>query len=65
MIIIQKHLKVYGNISDVLHDAAIVSSESFKSKTKKTRKSSAAGNTKDVEIATSLKYLSNVLLKCL
>ena len=34
-------------------------SESFKSKIKITGKTPAAGNTKDVEIMVSLKYLSN------
>ena len=41
-------------------------SESFKFKIKTTGKTPAAGNTKDVEIAMPLKYLSNFgrLLKC-
>ena len=37
----------------------ITRSESFKSKIKITGKTSAAGNTKDVEIIVPLKYLSN------
>ena len=37
----------------------ITQSESFKSKIKITGKTPAAGNTKNVEIAVSLKYLSN------
>ena len=37
----------------------ITQSESFKFKIKITGKTPAAGNTKDVEIALSLKYLSN------
>ena len=37
----------------------ITQSESFKSKIKITGKTSAAGNTKDVEIIVPLKYLSN------
>ena len=37
----------------------ITQSESFKYKIKITRKTIAAGNTKDVEIAVPLKYLSN------
>ena len=37
----------------------ITQSESFKSKIKITGKTPAAGNTKDVEIIVSLKYLSN------
>ena len=37
----------------------LVRSESFKSKIKITGKTPAAGNTKDVEIIVSLKYLSN------
>ena len=40
-----------------LHDS---DSESFISKTKITRKTPVAGNTKDVEIAVPLKYLSNI-----
>ena len=42
------------NPNDVL-----TNSESFKSKTKITGKTPAAGNTKNVEIMVSLKYLSN------
>ena len=37
----------------------IIQSESFKSKTKINGKTSATGNTKDVEIIVPLKYLSN------
>ena len=37
----------------------LTNSESFKSKTKIIGKTSAAGNTKNVEIMVSLKYLSN------
>ena len=37
----------------------ITQSESFKSKIKITGKTPAAGNTKNVEIAVSLRYLSN------
>ena len=54
MIIIQKHLEVSGNITEILAD-----SESFKFKIKITGKTPAAGNEKDVEIMVSLKYLSN------
>ena len=54
MIIIQKHLEVCGNITEILAD-----SESFKFKIKITGKTPAAGNEKDVEIMVSLKYLSN------
>ena len=39
----------------------ITQSESFKHKIKITGKTLAAGNTKDVEIAVSVKYLSNFL----
>ena len=39
----------------------ITQSESFKHKIKITGKTLAAGNTKDVEIALSVKYLSNFL----
>ena len=66
MIIIQKHLEVYGNtIKDDPNDN-MTQSESFKSKIKITGKTPAAGNTKDVEIIVPLKYLSNFgeLLKC-
>ena len=38
---------------------SIIQSESFKYKTKITGKTPAAGNTKNVEIAVPLKYLSN------
>ena len=59
MIIIQKHLEVYGNtIKDDPNDN-ITQSESFKSKIKITGKTPAAGNTKDVEIILPLKYLSS------
>ena len=54
MIIIQKHLEVCGNITEILAD-----SESLKFKIKITGKTPAAGNEKDVEIMVSLKYLSN------
>ena len=37
----------------------IIQSESFKYKIKITGKTPAAGNTKDIEIAVPLKYLSN------
>ena len=45
----------------------MVNSELFMSKMRITRKNRAPGNTKDVEIAVTLKYLSNSgdLLKCL
>ena len=45
---------------------AVVNSESFMSKMRRTGETRAAGNTKDVEIAVTLKYLSNCgkLLKC-
>ena len=55
MIIIRKHQEVYrddGNDN-------ITQSGSFKFKTKITRKTSAAENTKHTEIAVPLKYLSN------
>ena len=39
----------------------ITQSESFKHKIKITGKTLAAGNTKDVEVAVSVKYLSNFL----
>ena len=59
MIIIQKHLEVYGNtIKDDANDN-ITQSESFKSKIKITGKTPAADNTKDVEIIVPVKYLSN------
>ena len=48
MIIIEKHVEVYGNINDPNDN--ITHSESFKSKRKITGKTPRAGNTKDVEI---------------
>ena len=42
-------------------NAAIADSKSFKSKVKIAGKNHDAGNTKDVEIAVLLKYLSNFL----
>ena len=47
MIIIQKHLEVYGNTIKMIHTIT-TQSESFKSKIRITGKTSAAGNTKDV-----------------
>ena len=55
MIIIEKHLEVYGNITS---NDNLANSESFKSKIKITGKSPAAGDEKDVQIAVPLKYLS-------
>ena len=52
MIIVQQHLEVNGNIIDTLEN-----SESFKFKVKVTGTSPANGNTKDIQIAVSLKYL--------
>ena len=57
-IFIWKHQEVCGNISDDPNDN-ITQSESFKYKIKNNRNTSAAGNTKDVETAVSLKYWSN------
>ena len=48
MIIIRKHLEVYGNITKM--SQMITDSESFKSKIKITGKTPVDGNTKDVEI---------------
>ena len=53
MIIIQKHLEVYDPYDN------ITQSESFKSEIKRTGKTPAAGNKKDVEIIVPLKNLSN------
>ena len=52
---------------DEPHDIAVVNSEWLMSMMRITGKTRAAGNTKDVKIAVTLKYLSNFgeLLKCL
>ena len=59
MIIIQKHLKVLEQYYRDDPNDEITRSEWFKYKTKITGKTSAAGNTKNVKTAMSLKYLSN------
>ena len=54
------YLKVSESLWQYYRDkfaAAIVNSESFKSKMKITVKTHVAGNAKDVEIAVPLKYL--------
>ena len=59
MLIIQKHLEVYGCYRDEPHNKW-TDSKLFKSKIKiKTGNTPADGNTKDVETAVSLKYFSN------
>ena len=58
MIIIQKPLEVYGNITDEPNNN-LVDSESFRSKIKITGNTPADGNRKDVEIMILLKYLSD------
>ena len=58
MTIIQKHLEVYECYKDDANDN-ITQSESFKSKIEIIGKTSADGDTKDVEIIVQLKYLSN------
>ena len=59
MIIIQNHLEVYGNITEMNQILILKNSESFESKIKITGTTPADGNAKDVEIAVLLKYLSN------
>ena len=59
MIIIRKHLKVLEQYHRDDPNDEITRSEWFKYKTKITGKTSAAGNTKNVKTAMSLKYLSN------
>ena len=59
MIVIQKHLEVYGNITNDEPNDTLTDSESFKSKIKITRNTLADGNTKDVEIIVPLKYIGN------
>ena len=59
MIVIQKHLEVYGNITNDGPNDTLTDSESFKSKIKITRNTLADGNTKDVEIIVPLKYIGN------
>ena len=70
MIIIQKHLEVYGNITychNMITSMAsqdepndnLADSESSKSKIKITGNTPANGNAKVVEIIVPLKYLSN------
>ena len=49
----------YRNMPEEADNAAIADSESFIFKGKITRKNPDNGNTKDVEIAVPLKYLSN------
>ena len=58
MIIIQKHLEVYGNITGEPKDN-LTGTESVKSKIKITGNTPADCNRKDVEIMVPLKYLSN------
>ena len=58
-IIIRKHQDVYGNITEMIQIIFIKNSESFKFKVKITGKSPATGNTKDVKITVTFKYLSN------
>ena len=56
------YLKTSGSLWQYHRDDPndnITQSESFKFKIKITGKTSAAGNTKDLEIAVPLKYLSN------
>ena len=56
------HSKISGNLCQYYKadpDDNITQSESFKYKIKITRKTPAAGNTKDVKIAVPLKYLCN------
>ena len=55
MIIIQKHLEVYGNTTN----DNLANSESSKSITKITGKTRADRNTKNFEMIVPLKYLSN------
>ena len=55
----QKHLEVYGNISDEPDDNNIEDSESFKYKIKITGKTPNNNNEKDVEIMVPVIYLSN------
>ena len=56
MTIIQKHREFYGNITKMI---PMIRSKSFKFKIKIMGETSAAGNTKDVEIMVPLKYLSD------
>ena len=58
MIIIQKHLKVYGNTTRNKPNNNL-DSESFKSEIKTTGKTPAADDARDVEINVPLKYLSS------
>ena len=58
MILSRKHQEVCGNYRDDPNDN-ITQFESFKYKVDITGKAPAAGNIKDVEIAVSLRYLSN------
>ena len=57
MIIIEKHVEVYGNITKM--SQMIIDSELFKFKIKITGETSADGSTKDVEKFVPLKYLSS------
>ena len=57
MIIIQKNLEVYCNITEINDN--LTDSESFKSEIKITGSTPNDDNTKDVEIIVPLKYLSN------
>ena len=59
MIIIEKHLKVSGNIAGMSQNATLADSELFKSNVKIRQKIPNDGNSKNVEIAVPLKYLSN------
>ena len=60
MRIIQKSVgSLWQYERDVPNDDNIINSQSFKSKTKIIRNTSADGNTKNVEIVAPLKYLSN------
>ena len=59
MIIIQKPLEVYGNITKMIQMRTYQNSESFKSKVKRTGKTRDNGNTKHIEIIVPLKNLSN------
>ena len=62
VIIIKKHLEVYGNITKMSQDEPddnLTDSESFTFKIKISGKTPADGNTKDLEIIVPLKYLSN------
>ena len=58
MIIIQKHLDVYGNITkmcQMINRLNLTDSQSFKCKIKITGNTPADGNTKNVEIIVPLK----------